>query len=211
MHLSSCLPREWFARDALTVARELLGMRLVRRLDGQRLYANIIETEAYRGEEDLACHARSGYTLRTSVMYGPPGHAYIYFTYGMHWCLNAVCMPQGYPAAVLIRAVVPMNGLEMVSARRPGRPQRDWTNGPAKLTQALGIDGTLNGVDLTTPDGGLWIEHELSVPDELVLTGPRVGINNVPEPWRSLPWRFLVKPGVQQMPEIYQPQREQKK
>lgn len=207
MSLSHCLPREWYARDALVVARELLGMRLVRLLDGQPLHSVITETEAYRGEEDQACHARSGRTPRTSVMYGPPGHAYIYFTYGMHWCLNAVCMPQDYPAAVLIRAVVPMNGIALISARRPGRPKADWTNGPAKLTQALGIDKSLNGVDLTTTDDGLWIEIGQDVPEENVVIGPRVGINSVPEPWRSMPWRFLVKPGVQQVPEISQPLR----
>jgi len=172
------------------VARDLLGMRLVRLLDGQPVHTVITETEAYRGEEDLACHARSGRTPRTAVMYGPPGHAYIYFTYGMHWCLNTVCMPLDYPAAVLIRAVVPMDRLETIAARRSGRPQVDWTNGPAKLTQALAIDKTLNGVDLTTPDGGLWIEHGQAVSDDQVLTGPRVGINGVPEPWRSMPWRF---------------------
>jgi len=193
MSLSHCLPREWYARDALVVARDLLGMHLVRLLDGQPLHTVITETEAYRGEEDLACHARSGRTPRTSVMYGPPGHAYIYFTYGMHWCLNTVCMPQDYPAAVLIRAVLPMDGFELISARRPGRPQPEWTNGPAKLTQSLGIDKALNGVDLTTPESGLWIEQGQEFADEQILTGARVGIDNVPEPWRTKPWRFRVK------------------
>lgn len=192
MTLSSCLPRDWYARDVLMAARELLGMTLVRALDGQPVRCRIVETEAYRGEEDLACHARVGRTPRTAVMYGPAGHAYVYFTYGMHWCLNVVCMAESYPAAVLIRAVQPLNGLDGISARRAGRPQPEWTNGPAKLTQALGIDGSLNGVDLTNPEAGLWIEAGEPAPDELVMVGPRVGIQNVPEPWRSKPWRFRV-------------------
>lgn len=193
MGLSSCVARDRFSRDVLQVARELLGMHLVRVMDGQELRSIITETEAYRGEEDLACHARVGRTRRTAVMYGPPGHAYVYLTYGMHWCFNVVCMPQDFPAAVLIRAIEPLNGLEQIAARRIGRSQREWTNGPARLTQALTIDINLNGVDLTTPDAGLWIETGESVPDDLVITGPRVGINNVPEPWRSLPWRFRIK------------------
>jgi DNA-3-methyladenine glycosylase len=194
MGLSSCLPRDWYERDPVVVARELLGMHLVRMLDGQLLRGVISETEAYRGEEDLACHARVGRTPRTAVMYGMPGVAYVYFTYGLHWCLNAVCLPADYPAAVLIRAIEPLEGLEVMGARRPGRPSGLWTNGPAKLTQALGIDGRQNGVDLTTPAGGLWIECGDAVPDEKVVIGPRVGINNVPEPWRSMPWRFRMNP-----------------
>lgn len=193
MGLSSCVARDWFSRDVLQVARELLGMHLVRVMDGQELHSIITETEAYRGEEDLACHARVGRTRRTAVMYGPPGHAYVYFTYGMHWCFNVVCMPQNFPAAVLIRAIEPLDGLDKIAARRIGRPQKEWTNGPARLTQALAIDDHLNSVDLTTPDDGLWIETGESVPDDRVITGPRVGIKNVPEPWRSLPWRFRIK------------------
>ena len=149
MGLSSCLPGDWYERDPVVVARELLGMRLVRVLDGQVLSGIISETEAYRGEEDLACHARVGRTARTAVMYGQAGLAYVYFTYGLHWCLNVVCLPEGYPAAVLIRAIEPVEGLEMIAARRSGQPPALWTNGPAKLTQALGIDGRQNGVDLT--------------------------------------------------------------
>lgn len=192
MGLSSCLTRDWFSRDVLAVARELPGMHLVRVIDGQTIRSRITETEAYRGEEDLACHARAGKTRRTAVMYGPPGHAYIYFTYGMHWCLNVVCMPENFPAAVLIRAVEPVDGLTSIASRRAGRPQSEWTNGPARLTRALGIDKSLNGVDLTTPGGGLWIERGDAVPDDQIICGPRVGINNVPEPWRSLPWRFRI-------------------
>lgn len=169
-------------------------MRLVRRLmDGKRISGLIVEAEAYDGEADLACHARAGRTPRTEVMYGRPGRAYVYFTYGMHWCLNCVTGPEGYPAAVLLRAIRPDEGLEMIAARRAGRSQPEWCNGPGKLTQALGIDGTLNGVDLTAQAGGLWIEAGKAVAEEDVLVGPRVGIQNVPEPWRSKAWRFRVK------------------
>jgi len=119
-------------------------------------------------------------------MFGPPGHAYVYFTYGMHWMLNAVTERQDFPAAVLLRAIRPLEGIEIISARRQGRD----TFGPAKLTQALGIDGTLNGIDLCSPASGLWIEPGAPVPESAVLTGPRVGLYTVPEPWKSIPWRF---------------------
>lgn len=192
MTLSACISRDWYERDVLVVARELLGMVLVRELDGRKVRCRITETEAYRGEEDLACHARAGKTPRTAVMYGPPGHAYVYFTYGMHWLLNVVCLPEDFPAAALIRAVEPLDGWEVIGARRAGRPRHDWTNGPAKLTQALAVDKRQNGVDLTTPDGGLWIEAGEPAPEELVTTGPRMGIQYVPEPWLSKPWRFRI-------------------
>src|SRR5512139_559864 len=106
------LPRDFFARDTVLVARELLGKNLVRVQNGQRLGGAILETEAYNGEVDLGCHARAGRTPRTQVMYGPPGHAYVYFTYGMHWMLNFVTQEEGFPAAVLIRAILPLEGKE---------------------------------------------------------------------------------------------------
>ncbi len=186
MNSSSCLPREFYARPTLTVARALLGMRLVRLQDGVQLSGIITEAEAYIGQEDLGCHAHSGKSLRNAVMFGPPGHAYVYFTYGMHWMLNAVTERQDFPAAVLLRAIQPLEGIEIISARRQGRD----TFGPAKLTQALGIDGTLNGIDLCSPASGLWIEPGPPVPESAVLTGPRVGLYTVPEPWKSIPWRF---------------------
>src|SRR5512140_3117402 len=152
------LTPSFFERDAVIVARELLGMRLVRRLQGcQRLGGMIVEAEAYRGEEDLACHAKAGRTPRTAVMYGPPGRAYVYFTYGMHWCLNCVTGPEGFAAAVLLRAILPEEGLEQIALRRAGRPPAEWTNGPGKLTQALAIDGSFNTVNLCDPQGPLVI------------------------------------------------------
>jgi DNA-3-methyladenine glycosylase len=189
----TCLPGDFYARDVVLVARELLGARLVRRLDGCLLAGRITETEAYRGEEDLACHARAGRTPRTAVMYGPPGRAYVYFTYGMHWCLNCVTGPDGFPSAVLLRGIFPVTGIEHIAARRNHRPQAEWCNGPGKVAQALAIDVEMNGTDLCTPSSGLWIEPGPAVADADVICGPRVGINRVAEPWRSIPWRFLVK------------------
>jgi len=180
------LPQEFYNRPTLIVARELLGARLVRILDGQHLAGIITETEAYIGEEDLGCHAHAGKTKRNAVMYGPPGHAYVYFTYGMHWCLNAVTEAEDFPAAVLLRAIQPEEGITIIRARRNGRD----TDGPAKLTQALGIDRALNGVSLCDRVVGLWIEAGASIPNEAVTIGPRVGLYTVPEPWKSKPWRF---------------------
>jgi DNA-3-methyladenine glycosylase len=189
------IPRSFFNRNTLEVARQLLGMRLVRIQGGQRLSGVIVETEAYRGQEDLGCHARSGLTARNRVMYGQPGHAYVYFTYGMHWMLNFVTERQDFPAAVLLRAIVPIEGKEIMGARRSGKPERSWTDGPAKLCQALAIDGRCNGIDLCAPQAEIYLEWGLSIPEECVTIGPRVGLNNVPEPWRSIPWRFLARDG----------------
>jgi DNA-3-methyladenine glycosylase len=167
---------------------------LVRLDDGQRLAGMVTETEAYCGEEDLACHARSGLTPRTEVMYGPPGHAYVYLNYGIHWLLNFVTESEGKPAAVLIRGLEPTEGFEVIARRRDGRPRSEWTNGPAKLTQALDIDKRFNKADLCAPDAQLFVEAGERIPDKDVITGPRVGIDSVPEPWRSIPWRFKLKP-----------------
>lgn len=187
--MSSPLPHKFYNRPTLTVARELIGARLVRILDGVKLVGLITETEGYIGEEDQACHARAGRTPRTLPMYGPPGHAYVYFTYGHHWMLNAVTEQEGFPAAVLIRAIWPIEGAEVMSVRRGGRD----TFGPGKLCQALGIGKSENKADLAAPASGLWIEAGVNVPDSAVTISPRVGLYTVPEPWKSKPWRFLVK------------------
>jgi DNA-3-methyladenine glycosylase len=185
------LERDFYARATLDVARGLLGQRLVRILSGQRLSGWIAETEAYIGQADLACHARFGRTPRSEVMFGAPGHAYVYFTYGMHWMLNFVTEVEGFPAAVLIRAILPAEGIAAMRERRQRvEAEHKLTGGPAKLAQALGIDRALNGHDLCAPAAALFVEQAPAVPDALVRTGPRVGLNNTPEPWKSVPWNF---------------------
>lgn len=123
-------------------------------------------------------------------MYGEAGRAYIYFTYGMHWLLNVVTGDLGFPAAVLLRIVQPVEGNALIASNRSDRPASEWCNGPAKICQALAITGTMNGVDLTRKDASLWIEEGQAVPNACVHTGKRIGIDSVPEPWKSIPWRF---------------------
>ena len=187
------LERKFFNRPTLQVARELLGTRLVRLEGGERTGGIIVETEAYIGEEDLGCHASAGYTPRTQVMYGSPGHAYVYFTYGMHWMLNFVTEREGFPAAVLIRGIVPAEGIDRIASRRAGRPKEEWTNGPGKICQALGIGRVQNGADLCAPEAELFVEYGVNIPDSSVTNRPRVGLNSVPEPWKSVPWRFVAR------------------
>lgn len=169
-----------------------MGCRLVRSLNGQRAAGVIVETEAYIGETDLACHARAGRTARTAIMYGRPGLAYVYFTYGLHWLLNVVSENEDFPAAVLIRAIEPVEGVALMQAARDQRPIRELTNGPAKLCQALRIDQAMNGVDLASVAGSLWIEADRTVPARSILRGPRIGISGTPEPWLSKPWRYWI-------------------
>ena len=187
------LPRSFYARETLTVARELLGCVLARESGGAILRGRIVEAEAYVGEGDKACHARAGRTPRTDVLYGPPGLAYVYLTYGMHYLLNAVTEPAGRPAAVLIRAVEPLEGLDRM-ARGRGLSNGASANphllasGPAKLCQAFGLDLRQNRSDLRGP--GLWIEAGDPMPDALVATSPRIGCQTAPAPWDLMPWRF---------------------
>ncbi len=187
------LSRNFFSRPTRTVARELLGCLLVRRLNGHRLSGIIVEAEAYIGEEDLACHAKAGKTPRTQVMYGPAGFSYVYFTYGMHWMLNVVTESEEHPAAVLIRAIQPMEGVDVMQRLRGGRELSDLCNGPAKLTQALSIARAENGLDLCHSDSGIVIEARQRLPNTSVFAGPRIGLGNTPEPWKSKPWRYVVK------------------
>jgi len=188
------LARNFFARPTLEVARDLLGQRLVRiQHDGTRVAGRILECEAYIGHHDLGCHAKVGRTARNASMWGPAGHAYVYFTYGMHWMLNFVTEAEGFPAAVLIRALEPEEGLPLIRRRRPGLPDLALTDGPAKLCRALGIDRRLDGCDLCDPQAVLFVEACPPVADAAVITGPRVGLANVPEPWRSKPWGFRIR------------------
>lgn len=185
------LPREFYLRPVQIVARELLGKKLIRLIGEQRVGGIIVEAEAYDGEQDLACHARVGKTERNKVMYSQGGHAYVYFTYGMHWMLNCVTEDVGFPSAVLIRAIAPTDGLDFISAQRPNVHEKQWCNGPAKLTKALAITGKLNGCDLCNPNGVLFIEDGEAILDNNVQITPRVGIQSTPEPWLSKPWRFV--------------------
>lgn len=189
--MSSCrLARDFYARDTLQVAGELLGKRLVRIIDGERLSGLIVETEAYIGEEDRACHASRGRAPRTEVMYGPPGHAYIYFIYGMYHCLNVVTDRVGFPAAVLIRGIRPKEGVEYMRRNRRFRPEGELTNGPGRLCQALAIDRSLNGLDLCQSDL-LFIEEAAEVDPGGIEIMPRIGIR-ADEIAKRRPWRFLL-------------------
>ena len=185
------MDRGFFRRETLIVARQLIGKLLVRTMGNYRISGIIYETEAYDGEKDLACHARSGKTDRNAVMYGDGGHAYVYFTYGMHWMFNCVAGPIGYPAAVLIRAVHPVEGIDHIHRQRAPIQEKYWCNGPAKLTEALSITRELNGVDLCAWDSPIHVEPGFSVPDAWISSTPRIGIQNTPEPWKSKPWRFI--------------------
>ena len=191
------LPRSFFARPTLEVARELLGKRLVRvEPDGTLLSGLIAETEAYTGMDDLGCHGRSGRTKRNAAMWGEAGHAYVYFNYGMHWLLNLVTEEAGHPAAVLVRGMCATHGAETIRERRNGRPEREWTDGPAKLCQALDVDGALDGHDLCAPESVLYLEEGIEVVEAVTVAGPRIGLNSVPEPWKSIPWNFKVPPEI---------------
>ena len=192
----SRLSREFFAQATLVVARDLLGVKLVRLLDGRRLGGLIVECEAYIGQDDTACHASRGRTARNEVMFGPPGCAYVYFTYGKHWMLNVVTEAEGFPAAVLVRALQPVEGIEAMWTLRQekGRPrsEREMTSGPACLTQALAIDKTFNGADLVA-GGQLWLEWGETFSDEAVGLGPRIGIKYAAEKDQKAPWRFWIR------------------
>ncbi len=192
------LSRSFFARSARTVSAELLGKRLVRQLDGQRLSGIIVETEAYcdADEPDLACHgdrANGGQpTPRTAVMFGEAGVGYVYFTYGIHWMFNIVTGQPGEANAVLIRALEPDEGVEQMQMLRP-RPRSELTNGPAKLAQALAIDKAFNGHDLCADSAELWLEEAWQVDSAEIATGPRIGLGKTPEPWFSMPWRYWLR------------------
>ena len=182
----SRLPRSFYARPSLEVARDLLGRVLVRTLpDGTRLSGRIVEAEAYR-QDDPASHSYRGRTARTDVMFGPPGHLYVYFTYGMHFCMNAVTGTDGEGSAVLLRAVEPLEGLNVMAVHRRTENPRLLCAGPGRLCEAFAVGRGHNGTDLVTGDV-LHVERGRPVPDEDVAAGPRVGVNVAIEQ----PWRFV--------------------
>lgn len=191
---TAILPRSFYDRPTLVVARELLGAYLVKRENAETWSgAMIVETEAYRGRDDKACHAAGGKTARNEVMFGPPGHAYVYFTYGMHHCLNAVTEALEFPAAVLLRAAQPLLNLESMRERRTGRKDRELLAGPGCLCAGLGIDRSFNTVDLTHPDSRLRIVRGQRVPNSAVDTSSRVGLSKHSGDSRFLPWRTFVR------------------
>ena len=176
------MKRDDLVGDPVDIAPWLLNKVLVR---GGRA-GRIVEVEAYKGALDAASHAYRGETPRTAVMFGPPGYLYVYFTYGMLWCANVVCGPDGQAGAVLIRALAPMRGLaEMRRARAAARRDRDLCNGPAKLCQALGITGADNGTDLLAKRAKVRLVDDGTPPPESPAQGRRIGIRvAVEEPWR---------------------------
>lgn len=186
------LPRSFYARPTLTVARDLLGAVVARRLPGgEILRGRIVETEAYVGEADKACHARAGRTPRTEVMYGPPGIAYVYLTYGMHHLLNAVAEREGFPAAVLIRAAEPLEGLPRMAMARGTDRAHLLMSGPGKLCQALGLDLRQNREDLR--GRVVWIEEGETIADGAVATSPRIGCQTAAPPYDRIPWRMFLE------------------
>lgn len=182
------LPERFYDRDTALVSRELLGMVLECTTAGGLTRARIVETEAYLGPDDPACHAAAGLTRRTAHLFGPPGTAYVYFIYGMYWCFNAVTRERGHGAAVLVRAVHPLHGVDLMRARRPRATRdRDLTNGPGKLCLAMGITGALSGTSLR--DGPVRILRGERVKDGAVEVTPRIGITRAAD----RPLRYLLR------------------
>ena len=183
LRASRALPRAFYARPAVEVARDLLGKILIHGKTAGR----IVETEAYLGLEDAAAHASRGLTGRTRAIFGPPGHAYVYFIYGMYECLNLVAEPEGIPGCVLIRALEPLAGLQIMRQRRPAaRSIEDLASGPGKLTRAFGITRRLYGADVTR--GELTVRTLRRETPFKILTTPRIGIRQSAD-W---PLRFVI-------------------
>jgi len=183
------LPRSFYEQTTVGVAKQLLGKYLVRKhVEGDAI-GRIVETEAYVGPRDLACHASKGRTARTEVMFGPAGHAYVYFIYGFYNMLNLVTEAKDYPAAVLIRAVEPVDGIDLMKSRRRVGKLRDLASGPGKLCQAFAVDRSLNGADLC--DGLLYVEDRGEPVPKFQAT-PRIGVDYAGK-WTTKPYRYLVR------------------
>jgi DNA-3-methyladenine glycosylase len=173
------LKPSFFNRPALDVAQDLIGCYLVRKSDHGTEHYMIIETEAYTGPEDLACHASGGRrTKRTEVLFGEPGHIYIYFTYGMHWLLNFVVGPKDFPAGVLIRGIISEDGIPII--------------GPARLTKKLGLNGSIHG-KLANEETGLWVERGQKINHGKIKKLPRVGVDYAGPVWSKKKFRFLLQ------------------
>ena len=186
--LGAPFPFAFYDRSTEIVSRELLGAVLECTTADGVTRGVIVETEAYLGPHDPACHAVAGLTARTEHLFGPPGRSYVYLIYGMYWCFNAVTRERGHGSAVLVRAVAPIDGLELMRRRRPkAKRDRDLTNGPGKLCLAMGIVGAMSGASLRT--GPIVIRRGSPVPDDDVVVTPRIGIPQAAE-W---PLRYFVR------------------
>lgn len=185
------LKREFYERETLDVARELLGKYLVHNTIAGRTIGKIVEVEAYIGAIDLACHAYNGkYTNRTKVMFGEGGHAYVYLIYGVYYCMNIVTNQEHYPEAVLIRALEPIEGIELMENRRKTDKVLNLCSGPGKLCMAMEITKLQNGMDLC--DDTMYLLEGEEIPSECILTTPRINIDYAKEA-QEFPWRFIIK------------------
>ncbi len=188
--LATPLSQEFFARDVLVVARDLLGCTITH----AGVTVRLTEVEAYAGEVDPGSHAFGGRTARTAVMFGPPGHLYVYFTYGMHFCANVVTGRDGAASAVLLRAGEVVRGNEVASARRPGVRERDWARGPARLAMTLGLSRPENGLSLVDGASAAHVRPpDGPVDQDRVRTGPRVGVSGAGGDGAAFPWRFWLE------------------
>jgi len=183
------LPRSFYEQSTIEVAKQLLGKYLVRKHPAGSTIGRIVEAEAYIGPQDLACHASKGRTKRTEVMFGPAGHAYVYYIYGFYNMLNLVTESKDYPAAVLIRAVEPVEGIELMESRRRNRVLHNLASGPGKLCQAFDIDRALNGADLC---GNVLFVEDRGEPPPKFQAKPRIGVDYAGK-WKDKPFRFLIR------------------
>ena len=182
------LPRSFFDRPVLEVAPDLLGRLVVHRTEDGGVTARITEVEAYDGPNDPGSHAFRGRSKRNGTMFGPPGHVYVYFTYGMHYCMNLVCGAPGMPTGILLRAAEVTGGAELARKRRPtAKSDRELARGPARLVESLAVTRDDDGADVCG-DGPLTVHHGVPPRKELIRTGPRVGLRDAPD----FPWRFWI-------------------
>ena len=180
------LPRQFYDRPVVDVARGLLGAVLESALGGELVRVRLTEVEAYGGMADPASHAFRGPSARNRTMFGPPGRTYVYFTYGMHFCMNLVTGAAGTASAVLLRAGTVIDGADVVARRRPGVASRDYARGPARLTRALNVDKAADGADVCATDAPLRVLPGGEVADQMIRCGPRVGVSAATD----VPWRF---------------------
>ena len=184
------LPRGFFDRPVLEVAPDLLGCTVTH----AGVIVRLTEVEAYAGEQDPGSHAFRGPTPRTQVMFGHPGGLYVYFTYGMHWCANLVCGPEGHASAVLLRAGEVVGGEDVAAERRAGIARRDWARGPARLATTLALSGEQDGLDVCAPGSPVVVGPRIgAVEVHRVRTGPRVGVSGAGGDGTAYPWRFWVE------------------